>query len=70
LAMVPFAIATYTVERFWPARNLAVFFLQVFAVFPTMLITSWYVCLTRSERTAVAGLLARPVRRADPVPDP
>ena len=69
LAMVPFAIATYTIERFWPARNLAVFFLQVFAVLPIMLITSWYVCLSRSERTAVAGLLARPVRRADPVPD-
>jgi O-antigen/teichoic acid export membrane protein len=34
LAIVPFAVACEAVERFWPARNLAVFFLQIAALLP------------------------------------
>ncbi len=39
LAIVPFAIATYTVGVLFPARNLTIFFLQVIATLPVFLIT-------------------------------
>jgi O-antigen/teichoic acid export membrane protein len=34
LAVLPFALACYLAERFWPARNLAYFFTQIVAVLP------------------------------------
>ncbi len=39
LAAVPFAIATYLVGVLFPARNLAIYFLQVIATLPIFLIT-------------------------------
>ncbi len=39
LAAVPFAIATYVVGVLFPARNLAIYFLQVIATLPIFLIT-------------------------------
>jgi O-antigen/teichoic acid export membrane protein len=70
LAMLPFAAATYAVERFWPARNLAVFFLQVLVILPVALVASWYVCLTREERTAISRVLRRPVTQTAPTVEP
>ena len=67
VAMLPFAAATYAVERFWPARNLALFFLEVLAVLPVALITVWYVCLSSEERATIGRLLARPARRDAPI---
>ncbi len=34
LAAVPYAVACYLVERYWPVRNLAVFFLQIALLLP------------------------------------
>ncbi len=68
LAMTPFAAATYLVEHMWPAQNLAVFFGQVFAMLPLALLGSWYICLTRSERAGLAGVVAPPWRRGDSGP--
>jgi O-antigen/teichoic acid export membrane protein len=34
LAAVPYAAACYLVERYWPVRNLAVFFLQIAILLP------------------------------------
>lgn len=70
LAMLPFAAATFAVERFWPAHNLAVFFLQVFALLPIVMIAAWYVCLSRGERTALGALVARSTQRGAPVTEP
>lgn len=39
LSSIPFAIATYAVNLFFPAHNLTVFFLQVIATLPIFLIT-------------------------------
>ena len=36
LAVLPFALACAAAERFWPARNLAVFFLQIAALLPLL----------------------------------
>ena len=67
LAMLPFAAATYTIERAWPAHNLAVFFLEVLAVMPVALISSWYICLSREERINIGAVLARSLRSAAPI---
>jgi O-antigen/teichoic acid export membrane protein len=51
LSSIPFAIATYAVNVLFPARNLAVFFVQVIALLPIFLITIGLVFRTyvRSE---------------------
>jgi O-antigen/teichoic acid export membrane protein len=64
LAMLPFAAATYAVERLWPAPNLAVYFSQVAAVLPAAAIGAWLFCFTSLEREAYAALLPQPLRRA------
>jgi hypothetical protein len=39
LAAVPFTIATYVVGVLYPARDLAIYFLQVIATLPIFLVT-------------------------------
>jgi O-antigen/teichoic acid export membrane protein len=39
LSVIPFAVATYAVGALFPARNLAVFFLQIIATLPIFFIT-------------------------------
>jgi O-antigen/teichoic acid export membrane protein len=39
LVVVPFALACAATERFWPARNLAVFFLQIAVLLPLLPLT-------------------------------
>jgi O-antigen/teichoic acid export membrane protein len=46
-ATLPFALCTYGVEHFWVAKNLPIFFAQVVAVLPTMLVGFW---MLRSKR--------------------
>ena len=50
VALVPFGVCTYVVNRFWPAPTLSFFFLQVTLVLPAALVGSWYLALTRQER--------------------
>ncbi len=49
-AAIPFGLLTYGIERWQPAPNLAVFFLQVGAVLPTAALGFWYFCLDYSDR--------------------
>jgi hypothetical protein len=39
LSVIPFAAATYAVGALFPARNLAVFFLQIIATLPVFFVT-------------------------------
>ena len=55
VAMVPFAIASYAVERFWPATHLAIYFAQVGLVLPLAAIGFWVVCLSPAERDSLSG---------------
>jgi O-antigen/teichoic acid export membrane protein len=68
LAMVPFGICTYIVNRLWVARNLTFFFLQVACVLPIALIGAWCLGLTPKERERygqpVAARLARTTRQS------
>jgi O-antigen/teichoic acid export membrane protein len=64
IAVVPFALCTYTMERLWPAPNLPLFFLQVGAALPLALIGAWYLGLTSSDRQQFSQRLAGPINKA------
>jgi O-antigen/teichoic acid export membrane protein len=50
LACLPFAVASVVIERFVPATNLAVFFMQVLLILPLVPVTGWFLCLTTTEK--------------------
>jgi peptidoglycan biosynthesis protein MviN/MurJ (putative lipid II flippase) len=50
VAMLPFALGSWFIERYWPAGNLFLFFAQVAAVLPLAALGSWVVCLTPAEK--------------------
>jgi hypothetical protein len=60
--MVPFMLASYAVERLWPAGSLLAFFLQVAAIFPVALAGIWLVGLEPSERASYSLPLTRRFR--------
>jgi O-antigen/teichoic acid export membrane protein len=64
VAVLPFGICSYIVGRFWPAPTLSFFFLQMVIVLPVALLGSWYLGLTRDERSAYSQQLASPLIRA------
>ncbi len=63
-AMVPFALASYGLERLWPATNLAIFFVQVGAVLPLAVFSAWYACFTPGQRQTYSERIVVPLRRA------
>lgn len=71
-AIVPFGLATYFTERFWPASHLVVFFFQVILVLPLAAAGYWLVCLDRTHREQVyqrfaqlLGRVPRPATQSD-----
>lgn len=50
LAVTPFALCTYAVERLWPAPTLSFFFLEVACVLPALFLGAWIIGFTRDER--------------------
>ena len=51
LAVLPFALASLAIERFWLAPSLFFFFLQVGLVLPLAAGGMWFFCLSTSERS-------------------
>lgn len=62
VAMIPFAVASLLVDRFWPATGVAGFFLQVAVALPAALVGAWFVGLTALERRALGRRLPGPFR--------
>jgi O-antigen/teichoic acid export membrane protein len=60
---IPFAIASYAVERWWPTDNLFFFFFQVACMLPVAWLGSWFVAVEPSERAQVSQLLRRHLLR-------
>jgi O-antigen/teichoic acid export membrane protein len=58
LAVLPFALACAAAERFWPARNLAIFFLQIGALMPLLPLMFWIVFREELE-TQIRGWMKR-----------
>jgi O-antigen/teichoic acid export membrane protein len=50
IAMIPFAVSSYVLNRFWPAHHLAQFFLQVAACLVIGILGAWFFCFSREER--------------------
>jgi O-antigen/teichoic acid export membrane protein len=59
LAILPFAVASFLVERLWPASNLFVFFGQIALTLPFAFLGAWLVALRPEERQFVSRLLPR-----------
>jgi O-antigen/teichoic acid export membrane protein len=59
LAMIPFAAASMTMERLYPAHSLAVYFGQVILLLPFVAISTWYICLSVEERARLRRALGR-----------
>lgn len=59
VACLPFGLATAAIERFMPAANLAVFFVQTFLILPLVPATAWFVCLSREGRKQVKFQMAK-----------
>jgi O-antigen/teichoic acid export membrane protein len=62
-AVVPFAICTYAVERFWPASHLVIFFLQVALILPVAALGAWFICLTNKDREMLSQAILLPAMR-------
>jgi O-antigen/teichoic acid export membrane protein len=63
VACVPFALASAVIERFVPATNLAVFFMQIILILPLVPMTAWFLCLTPAEKKQVRSEIRRVVGR-------
>lgn len=59
LAIVPFAVASVLIERFWPASSLFVYFSQIALILPFVLLGAWVVALRPEEREFMAALIPR-----------
>jgi O-antigen/teichoic acid export membrane protein len=59
LAVAPFAVATYAIERFWPAATLAAFFVQVAACTVLAIAAGWWLCVPAEARAAAAASVRR-----------
>jgi O-antigen/teichoic acid export membrane protein len=64
IAIVPFAAGSYAVERYWPAGNLFIFFLQVALALPFALAGYWLVCLNAHQRESIRRSLSQSLSRA------
>jgi O-antigen/teichoic acid export membrane protein len=53
IACLPFGLATAMVERFMPAANLAMFFLQSIVILPLVPAVAWFLCLSSAEKEHV-----------------
>lgn len=60
LASIPFAGVNLLLERYLPAENLAIFFLQIFLTLPLVAGGAAFLCLTPAEKKQV-GLVIRKV---------
>ena len=62
-AALPFALCTYGVQEWWPASNMASFFLQISCTLPVIVIPYWFLCLMADERRVYLQRLRIPLVR-------
>jgi O-antigen/teichoic acid export membrane protein len=59
-AAIPFGLLTYGFERWQPASNLFVYFMQIAAILPTFILASWFLCFDHSDREAYGEKFLQP----------
>jgi hypothetical protein len=60
VGIIPFPLGSLTVERLWPAGNLAIYFAQIALTLPLAGVGAWLVALTPEERRLAAGWITAP----------
>lgn len=58
-AAIPFVLATIGIEKYWPAPNLRVYFLQILLILPLAFLGDWFVVLDKSDKQKVLNRLRR-----------
>jgi hypothetical protein len=61
---VPFGLLNYWIEGRWPAPNLLVYFLQVGAILPTVILAAWFLCFDPWDRKIYMQRFVLPVLEA------
>ena len=64
VAILPFAAATWAVERYWPAAHLATYFAQVALALPVAAVGFWFLCLDAAERASLGERMQTLARKA------
>jgi len=64
IAIVPFVLASYAIERFWPASHLILYFIQVALLLPIAIAGYWAVCLNQTQRKDYSRKLTQSLERA------
>ena len=59
LAMAPFGLVSQAIEHYWPARSLALYFMQVGLAMPAALAGAWFVAIGSDERASARLWLGR-----------
>lgn len=62
-AMVPFAIGTALVARYWPGGSLVSYFAGVFAALPLAVVGGWFIAVNPDEREGLLGKVRSRLRR-------
>jgi O-antigen/teichoic acid export membrane protein len=63
VAIVPFALASYAIERYWPATHLTTFLAQVALTLPVAIPGYWLICLNRNHREKYSQKLVQSLKR-------
>jgi O-antigen/teichoic acid export membrane protein len=63
ISAVPFGLLSYWIEGRWPAPNLRIYFLQVGAILPTVILAAWYLCFDPPDRKIYAQRFVMPLLR-------
>jgi hypothetical protein len=64
LACIPFALLNTLLEKYLPAGNLAIFFLQIFLTLPLVAAGAAVLCLTPAEKKQVGTAIRKVVAMA------
>ena len=63
VAVVPFVLASYAIERYWPPTRLVTFLVQVVLTLPLAMPGYWFICLNRAHRENYSRQLVRALER-------
>jgi hypothetical protein len=64
IAVIPFTLLTFAIEKLWPAPNLSMYFLQIGAILPFAIQPLWFLSFERSERENYSLKFVQPLFRS------
>jgi O-antigen/teichoic acid export membrane protein len=64
VAIIPFAVLTFAIERLWPATSIATYVVQVALALPIAMLGAWLFCFSPAERATWGSFLSSRLRRS------